>query len=174
MPNSNIKLTGSWGNANWQLIASQVLPEELTPTACSGLAYFNNKVILTKNSRGWDIPGGHIEAGETIEQTLRREMHEEAGITNITSFQLLAYFLINSDTPKINPATNQPYPNPSIIPCFLVEFSDTVLTPITGKECLASQAFSISDPEVKTSFAYRTILTLDSLYHQLKNQLLSK
>lgn len=29
----------------------------------------------------WDIFGGHMEAGESPEQTLQRELHEELGIT---------------------------------------------------------------------------------------------
>ncbi|TSC75411.1 MAG: 7,8-dihydro-8-oxoguanine triphosphatase [Parcubacteria group bacterium Gr01-1014_33] len=34
----------------------------------------------------WDIPGGRIKRGDTIEETLTREVEEETGITSIASF----------------------------------------------------------------------------------------
>ncbi|MDZ7673070.1 MAG: NUDIX domain-containing protein [Halanaerobiales bacterium] len=43
----------------------------------------NNKVLICKSNK-WNqkyvIPGGHIEAGEKMEEALRREVREETGL----------------------------------------------------------------------------------------------
>ena len=47
-----------------------------------GLFFSKNKkeVLLLKNKHGyWDLPGGHIEFGETPEECLLREIKEEIG-----------------------------------------------------------------------------------------------
>lgn len=43
----------------------------------------------------WDIPGGRIEEGSTIEETLRREITEETGITQLTMVQMLGATVSN-------------------------------------------------------------------------------
>jgi len=55
-------------------------PEQIT--AAFILAFDCDRLLMTRlrdPQRGWDIPGGRIEPGETPEQAARRETREETG-----------------------------------------------------------------------------------------------
>ena len=41
----------------------------------------NGKVLLIRNHKGWDLPGGHIKEDENIISGLVREVYEETGLT---------------------------------------------------------------------------------------------
>ncbi len=75
------------------LIADGERPREggadrkLVDVAVGVLLRPNGDFLLTSRPPGkvyehyWEFPGGKLEAGETVEQALRRELHEEIGIT---------------------------------------------------------------------------------------------
>lgn len=65
------------------------MAEERTPVdvAVGVLIDADGHFLLTSRPAGkvyagyWEFPGGKVEAGESVEAALRRELHEELGIT---------------------------------------------------------------------------------------------
>ena len=58
----------------------------ITEVAVGVLVRADGAFLLTSRPAGkayagyWDFPGGKLEVGESVEQALRRELHEELGI----------------------------------------------------------------------------------------------
>lgn len=49
--------------------------------SAAGLVYKDDKVLLIKSkNRGWELPGGVVEQGESVLDGLKREISEESGV----------------------------------------------------------------------------------------------
>src|SRR4051812_21424039 len=80
-----------------------VLDDHLPPlhliTSALALAFQGQSILMTNlNARGWDIPGGHLEPGESPEEALHREVMEETG-AHLIHVRFFAYQLIRLQAP---------------------------------------------------------------------------
>jgi len=91
---------------------SEVLTAKLPPiqqiTTVFGLVMDKNYVLVAHLYRGWDLPGGHIEKGENVLETLQREIWEETKVT-IKQPRLIGYQKIEVYAEKPD---NYRYPYP--------------------------------------------------------------
>ncbi|MET3517503.1 8-oxo-dGTP diphosphatase [Pseudacidovorax sp. 1753] len=68
-------------------VAPSTAPRKHTEVAVGVLIAVDGALLLSTRPDGkpyagyWEFPGGKIEAGETVEEALRRELQEELGIT---------------------------------------------------------------------------------------------
>ncbi len=93
----------------YHLLLDEVMPPLLLVTSAFGLVFDSDCLLMTKLvARGWDIPGGHIEDGETPEQAVRRELFEETAVI-AQSLTLFAHaqITIHAERPD-----NYKYPYP--------------------------------------------------------------
>jgi len=66
-----------------RLVLSDAPPPAERVTAAFGLIFEGDRFLMTKlrqEARGWDVPGGGLEPGETPQEAMRREVYEETGV----------------------------------------------------------------------------------------------
>ena len=74
-----------------ELLATTKFPPHALITSVHGLLFSQDMILMTYvRKRGWDIPGGHIEEGESLGDALLREVWEET-TGEIENLQPLAY-----------------------------------------------------------------------------------
>ena len=68
---------------------------EYTRVVC--VSRYKGKFVFSYNKKrkGWEIPGGHIEEGESWKEAAKREMYEETGATRI-EIESVCVYKINS------------------------------------------------------------------------------
>jgi 8-oxo-dGTP pyrophosphatase MutT (NUDIX family) len=87
-------VTETWADsASKAAFIAEDPPVDLPISAAVIMIIRGDQLLLTKIHRGWDIPGGHLEAGETSEQAVIREVYEETGGT-LGAFKRVGYLLI--------------------------------------------------------------------------------
>lgn len=92
-----------------ELYVSHELPVRERTTAAFLFLFHEDRLLLTNlNSRGWDIPGGHLESGEGPFDAMKRELYEETGAT-VSHAELIGYekILLHAPCPE-----EYPYPYP--------------------------------------------------------------
>lgn len=141
-------LTGSWDeNQSWELYQTTEVPDFALCTAvfCLAILPDTKQIVLTRNHRGWEMLGGHIEPGETIEQALMRECLEEGGFIP-EDYKLFGYRKITAkQLVPHNQKTDSFYPFPhSYIPHFIAT-STRPLQEANGMEIIESRAFSFEE-----------------------------
>ncbi len=124
----------SWGSDRAEFLpAGAMLPTDAHISAALVFAISEGKFVLADiEGRGWCIPGGHLEPGETAEQAARRELAEEIGAT-VGVLHLLGTYLV---TDSLTSAAK-------LIPTYVAEIE--TLSPLTQNT--ESKGIRLATPE---------------------------
>lgn len=124
---------GIWEDGTpWKFIQTAEAPPLHLSTAVFCVTTYNGKIILAENGkRGWELPGGHIEPGESLDEAVRREVHEETGAV-IEKIEQFGFKMVSPNAPiphRDNPENFYPYPH-SYVPYFFAEATEVSDIPL--------------------------------------------
>ncbi len=141
---------------------SQVFPYEAnTVPGVFCLVFCGNQVLFTTEADighpDVDIPGGHIDPGETPNQALKREVFEETGIT----FETYALSAFQTYTIE-NPPEGYPYANPSHLLFY------TAIVPTMEKGNEYALWLTLDEAREKVEWVSRHRALFETLYQEAK------
>ena len=138
-------LEGRWENSMaWEFYLDERMPPRslCTAVACLALVKGGKELVLARNYRGWEMPGGHIEAGESVEDALLREALEEGGFIP-EKYALFGHRKIIASEAGAPDQRRPDYPFPiSYIPHFIT-ISNQPLRLATGEEIIESRTLAV-------------------------------
>ena len=152
MPQSPPELIATFEGLDWtpeivQVFRGDAWPTDTRVSAVTCILYSGSDLVLVDvATRGWDIPGGHTNEGESPYDTLERELLEEVGARAFEYSRpvLLGWLRVGGVAPRI-------------LPCFTANL--VTVRPLTTQvpdEIRAVRLFSPTDlpPEVPARVWY--------------------
>ncbi|GAF11084.1 hypothetical protein JCM19046_1576 [Bacillus sp. JCM 19046] len=126
-------------------------------TSVHGFCFDGATLLLVDlNNRGWDVPGGHVEAGERPEESFAREAMEEGYVEGDSS--LLGYIIVDHSH---NANWNEKSVYPQVGYQLFYKMNITKVHPFLG-EFESSRRLFISPDQVNQFYH-----GWDELYHEM-------
>jgi 8-oxo-dGTP diphosphatase len=88
---------------------SDTVPAPVTSVVAVVFNESGQLLVVRVRSRGWDLPGGHVEPGESLTDAVVREVAEESGVRLTGSGRLVGYQHLHIDGPRED---GYKYPHP--------------------------------------------------------------
>lgn len=91
-----VSILVNWGGEVKLTWVEETKPPQQTEliTSVHGFCFRENKLLLVNlDHRGWDFPGGHIEEGEGLDESLCREAMEEGYVEGDS--EILGYIIVD-------------------------------------------------------------------------------
>lgn len=123
-----------------------------TPVAALMYVVEGESVLLVENSRGWEIPGGHVKENEQPLAAAQRELYEEAGV-RVGRATMIGY--LDMQPTGQQPENGKSYPASS---CILVYI---------GQDAVRDSSYQRPDIEEVHRHAFVSLQDVGGYHHNL-------